>query len=253
MPHRILTTAELANYLHLARGDVERLMRESDLPYSLRGGRAVFQRGDVDAWASRRILGLTGKRLDVYHEQSMRGTRGVFPSGALIPELMRAEYIDLGLAPRTRASAVRSMVALAARTGRVFDPRELGKSVEEREALCSTALPGGVALLHARHHAEYRFEGSFVVLGRTIEAVPFGASDGRPTRLFFLICCQDDRIHLHTLARLCLLVLNTGIVGHLLDAPNASAAYDALLNAERAVLPKPAEPKPAPAKRRRDR
>ncbi len=240
MPHRTLNNEELTAYLHLARGDVERLIRETDLPHTLRGGRAVFQRGEIDAWASRRILGLPGKGLDSYHEKSMRGTHGIFPGGALIPELLRIEYIDLTLAPRTRASAVRNLVALADRTGRVVDPRGLIRSVEEREALCSTALPGGLALLHARHHEEYCFEGSFVVLGRTVDAVPFGAPDGRPTRLFFLICCQDERIHLHTLARLCLMALNTEILGQLLEAPEANAAYAALVQAERAVLPKPA-------------
>ena len=33
----------------------------------------------IDAWASRRILGLPGKRLGVYHEKSVRGTRAIFP------------------------------------------------------------------------------------------------------------------------------------------------------------------------------
>lgn len=252
MPHRTLTIAELTTYLHLGRGDVERLMRETDLPYTMRGGRAVFQRGEVDAWASRRILGLPDKRLDDYHEKSTRGTHVVFPGGALIPELLRPEYIDLALAPRTRASAVRTMVELAARTGRVLEPRELLKSVEEREALCPTALPGGLALLHARHHAEYRFEGSFAVLGRTLEAVPFGAPDGRPTQLFFLICCEDERIHLHTLARICRLASKTAIIGQLLAAPDATAAYEALVAAERAVLPKSFATEPDPAQRRRD-
>ena len=56
------------------------------------------------------------------------------------------------------------MVALAEGTGRVLHPRELLQSVEERESLCSTALPGGLALLHSRHHTEYSFDGSFVVL-----------------------------------------------------------------------------------------
>ena len=252
MPHRTFTSDELTDYLHLAPGEVERLMRESDLPYAWRGGRAVFQRGEIDAWASRRILGLPGKRLDVYHEKSGQGTRGIFPDGALIPALIRAEYIDLALAPRTRASAVRTMVALAVRTGRVLDPRELLKSVEEREALCPTALPGGLALLHARHHAEYRFEGSFVVMVRAVQPVPFGAPDGQPTQFFFLICCQDDRIHLHTLARLCLLARNTDVVAQLFAASDASAAFNALVNAERAVLPQPAGKKPAHTKRRRN-
>jgi PTS system nitrogen regulatory IIA component len=203
----------------------------------------VFLRSEVDAWASRRILGLPEKRLHVYHEKSVRGTRSIFPGGALIPELMRPEYIDLALASRTRASVIRDMVALAGRTGRVLEPRELIKSIEEREVLCTTAQPGGLALLHPRHHAEYRFEGSFVVLGRTVQPVPFGAPDGRATQLFFLVCCEDDRIHLHTLARLALLALNTKIVSQLFEAPDAPEAYEALVAAELTVLPPPDTPK----------
>ncbi len=249
MSHRIFNVEELTAYLHLAPGDVERLMRDSDLPHTQRGGRPVFRRSEVDAWASHRILSLPGERLDAYHEKSARGTHAIFPDGALIPELLNPGYIDLALSSRTRASVVRDMVALAEHTGRLLDPRELLQSIEEREALCSTALPGGLALLHARHHAEYRFEGSFIALGRTVQAVPFGAPDGRATQLFFLICCQDDRIHLHTLARLCLLAMNTEVIAQLFDAPDATTAYNLLVEAERSVLPKPAEA-PAPRSKR---
>ena len=143
------------------------------------------------------------------------------------------------------------MVALAEGPGRVLHPRELLPSVEEREALCSTALPGGLALLHARHHTAYRFDGSFVVRGRTVQTVPFGAPDRGSTLLFFLVCCDDDRIHLPTLARLCLLTMKTDLVAQLLRAPDADTAYEALVNAERAVLPPPAEQKLSRSKRRR--
>ena len=239
MPHQTFNSEELTAYLHLVPGDVERLIRENGLPHEVRGGRTVFRRGAVDEWASQRILGLPGKGLAVYHAKSMRGTREVFPGGALIPELLRADYIDLALASKTRPAVIRDLVALAERTGRVFDPRELRASVSEREALCPTALPGGLALLHARHHAAYRFEGSFIVLGRTIQAVPFGAPDGRPTQVFFLICCEDDRIHLHTLARLCLIAQKTDVIAQLFDAADANAAYEALVAAEKLVLPPP--------------
>lgn len=252
MPHRVFTTEELADYLHLTVADVERLMRETDLPHTMRGGRRVFQRGEIDAWASKRILGLPGKRLDVYHEKSLRGTREVFPEAAVIPELLRPGYIDLALPSKTRAAVIRDMVALADRTGRLFDPKELRQSVEEREALCPTALPGGFALLHARHHAEYRFEGSFLVLGRTVQAVPFGSPDGRATQVFFLICCEDDRIHLHTLARLCVLAMKTDVIDQLFAAEDATTAYDALVAAERSVLPPPVVEEKAPSKRHRN-
>ena len=90
---------------------------------------------------------------------------------------------------------------------------------------------------HARHHAAYRFEGSFIVLGRTIQAVPFGAPDGRSTRLFFMICCEDDRIHLHTLARLCLLAQKTDVIAQLFEVSDAPAAHEAMVAAEKSVLP----------------
>jgi nitrogen PTS system EIIA component len=244
MAHRSFTSEELMRYLHLGPGDVERLMRETDLPYSVRGGRAVFLRTEIDAWASKRILGAPTKRLDWYHARSVRGTKDVFPHLALIPELLQPAYISLELPSKTRASVLRDMVALADQTGRVFDPREFLRSLEDREAMGSTAVPGGLALLHAKHHADFRFEGSFLMLGRTVQPVPFGAPDGRSTRLFFLLCCDDDRIHLHTLARLCMIALKTKAVAELYDTPDAEAAFQLLLAAEQAVLPPPTnEPK----------
>lgn len=239
MAHRTLTPGELAGYLHVSDSDIERLLRETDLPREERGGKLIFRRSEIDAWASRRIIGMPSRRLDDYHQQSMRGTKEIFVNNALIPELLRPEYINLHLTAKTRASAIRDMVALAESTGRVFDPRELLSSVKAREDLCSTALPGGVAMLHARNYDAYHFESSFIVVGRTIQNVPFGAPDGGPTRLFFLICCQDDRIHLHTLARLCMIAMKTDVLARLREADDATAAYEALVTAEQAVLPKP--------------
>ena len=196
----------------------------------------LFRRGEIDAWASQRILGLTPRRLDAYHERSMQGTLQVFPDRSLIPDLLKPDHIDLELRSKTRASAIRDMILLANLTGRVFDARELLASVEAREALCSTALPGGFALLHARQLEAYRFEGSFIVLGRTIQDIPFGATDGQATRLFLLVCCQDERIHLHTLARLCLIAQKTDVISRLRDAANADSAYEIVAAAEQAAL-----------------
>lgn len=237
MASRTLTIEEVAAYLHVARRHVERLIREGDLPCTMRGGRMLFFRDEIDEWASQRLLRLPGQSLDWYHQKTMQGTRLLFPKAAVIPVLLQPEYIDLALPAKTRAAVIRDMVGLAERTGRVFDPRELRDSVEAREALCSTALPGGFALLHARQMQPFRFEGSFVVLGRSIQAIPFGSPDGRASRLFFLICCQDERIHLHTLARLCQLVRKTKVLAELLDAADAPAAYAALVAAEVALLP----------------
>lgn len=236
MPYRTFDLAAAAGYLHLTRGELEQLVKTTDIPHERRGGRIVFLRGELDAWASRRILGLPPQRLDDYHQKSTRGTRAIFAADSLIPELLRPGDIDPALTSRTKKSVIRDLVALAEKTGRVLDPAELRASVEAREDLCSTALPGGLALLHCRNHQSYRFEGSFIVLGRTVQEIHFGAPDGHPTWLFFLICCQDERIHLPTLARLCLMVQKTDLIAGLFAATGAEAMYAALIEAEQTVL-----------------
>ena len=104
-----------------------------------------------------------------------------------MPEIIRPEFIEPALTAKTKASVLRQMVALAEKTGRVCDPRALLEGLEAREELCSTGIPGGLALLHTRNPEPYLFETAFLALGRTIQQIPFGAPDGQPTNLFFLI------------------------------------------------------------------
>lgn len=238
MPHKVFSLEEVGRYLHLSRQDVERLVQAGDIPFQKRGRRLVFVRAEIDAWASKRILGLEAERLAEYHARTSAGTQEIFPNRAIIPALLRPEYIEPRLSAKTKASVLREMVNLAERTGLVVDPRELLASLEAREALCSTGLPGGLAVLHPRHHQPYMFEASFMVVGRTTQQIPFGALDGQPTDLFFLICCQDDRIHLHTLARLCTVAQRTDALAQLRAALDAEAMFNALAAAELQVLPK---------------
>ncbi len=236
MPHRTLSLEEVADYLHLRPEEVERLLKTADMPHMMRGDRPVFLRGDIDAWASCRILGLPDRRLTAFHEQTTSRIRSIRDEDALMPELLRSEYIDLNLQARTKPAVIREMVEFAGRTGRVNDPKALLESVLAREELCSTALPGGMALLHARHHEDFLYDSSCLLLGRTVATIPFGASDGGHTRLFFLLCCQDDRLHLHTLARLCMMASKTDLLAQLWHAPDADSAHAILGECEQTTL-----------------
>jgi mannitol/fructose-specific phosphotransferase system IIA component (Ntr-type) len=148
------------------------------------------------------------------------------------------DCIDPALPAKTKSSVLRELVALAGKTGRLNDPQSLVSSLEGREALCSTGMPGGFALPHPRVPDPYLCEGSVIVLGRTVQEIPFGAPDGRPTNLFFLICCQDDRLHLHTLARICLMAQKTEILEQLRQCTDAESMHDSLLRSEEEALAK---------------
>ena len=122
------------------------------------------------------------------------------------------------------------------KTGRLNDPKELLAGLKARENLCSTAMPNGFALPHPCCHDPYLFETSFIVIGRTIQEIHFGASDGQPTNLFILVCCQDDRLHLHTLARLCLIAQETNLLAQIQSATDAGYIFNGLVAAEKGGL-----------------
>jgi PTS system nitrogen regulatory IIA component len=242
MPYQLLNLEEVAMYLHLTNADVERRVKDREIPFEKRGGRVIFRKSEIDAWASQRILGLPEQRLEEYHRKSTRGTRELLPQEAILPEMLGRGAVNSAMNSKTKASALRDLVALAEKTGQLTDPRELLESLETREELCSTALPGGLAIPHPRFHQPYLFESSFIVVGRPIQEIHFGAPDGQPTDLIFLLCCQDDRIHLHTLSRLCMMALKTEMLSQLRAVPDATAMRDCIIAAEQEVL---AERKPS--------
>lgn len=237
MPYRLLNIEEVADYLHLPVAEVARRVKEHEIPFEKRGTRVVFRKSEIDMWASKEILGLADRPLADYHQKSTQGTRNSLPQQVLLPQMLARGAMDSAMKAKTRASLLRELVALADKTGQICDAKELLASLEARELLCSTAVPGGLALPHPRFHDPYLFESSFLVVGRPIQEIHFGAPDGCPTTLFFLICCQDDRLHLHTLARLCFMAQRTRMLAHLREAPDATAMRDCLIAAEREVLP----------------
>ena len=185
MPYRVFNLAEAAEYLHLTEDRVEELARRGEIPCERQGGRLVFRHNAMDEWASRRLLGFGDERLADFHRRSTAKYHDLSSDAAIIPSLIRPEWIEPRLGSRTKASVLRDMVELAERTGKLCYRTELLDSLIEREKLCSTALAGGLALLHPRNHEPYMFEDSFVVVGKTIAQVPFGSPTGPPRTSFF--------------------------------------------------------------------
>jgi excisionase family DNA binding protein len=236
MAYQILSLEAVAEYLHLTPEDVAQRVKRNEIPHEKRGRRIVFSKEEVDLWASQRILRLPSRRLTEYHDKSTRDTSQILPRQTLLPEMIQPGFMAPDLPGKTKSSILHELVALAGTTGLLNNAKDLLASLEAREVLCSTGMPGGFALPHPRVPDPYLFESSFIVLGRTRQDIHFGAPDGRPTNLFFLICCQDDRLHLHVLARICLMAQKTAVLDQLRQSPDASSMHASLLAAEEEAL-----------------
>jgi excisionase family DNA binding protein len=236
MPYRVFNLEEVARYLHLTTEDVQQRVKHHEIPFEMKGERLLFRKKEIDLWASQRILGLSESRLAEYHHNSTHATRGDLPRPDILASMLELGAVDSAMKAKTKASMLHELVGLAEKTWQVSDPKELLASLEAREKLGTTAAPGGLALPHPRFHEPYLFEASFIVVGRPIQEIHFGAPDGRPTDLFFLLCCQDDRLHLLTLARLCLMACKTELLAELRQAPDALTMRESIIAAEKKIL-----------------
>jgi len=236
MPYRPLTLQQAAMRLHLSVQAVEQLVKYQEIPFVRRGEEPIFNRRELDLWASQRLLGMGANHAAEVHRAFTPQRSAVDEHECLVPRLFCAEWIDPALQSKTKPSVLRDMVKLAARTNLLYDDAALLRGIEERETLCSTAIDQGVAFLHARDHDPNICGDSFVVLGRSAQPLFAGAADGRTTDLFFLLCCQDDVLHLHVLARLCAMAHSTQLLADLRLAATSAEMLIALVRNEDAVL-----------------
>lgn len=236
MPFRVFNLAEAAEYLSMREAALEDLARRGEVPCMHQGGRLQFRHNEIDEWASARVLGMEQDRLADFHRRSTATYHDLSPDVAIMPGLIRPEWIAPRMTCRSKSSVLHDMTEQAEATGLLCYKQELLDSLNEREKLCSTALSGGLALLHPRNHEPYMFEDSFIVAGKTIAQIPFGSPDRSTTDIFFLVCCQDDRIHLHVLARLCMMCHRTSLLLEMRETDDVKELHRLFLACEQEVI-----------------
>jgi excisionase family DNA binding protein len=236
MTYQTLNAEAVAEYLHLTPDDIAQRVKCNEIPFEKRGRRFVFPKDEIDLWASQRILRLPDRRLTEYHRKSTRDTSAVPARQSLLAELIRPEFVVAAMEAKTKSAVLRELVALAEMTGYVNNSRDFLASLVSREARSSTGMPGGFALPHACVLDPYLFETSFIVLGRTAQPIYFGAPDSESTSLFFLVCSKEGPLHLHILARLCLIARATTVLRELREASDAPSMHTRLLAAEEEAM-----------------
>lgn len=230
MPFSNMTLEELARHIGMDAREVRRLAERGVLPGQLIGGQWRFNRAAVLDWLQREMHTLGDS-----HVQNLERAMSPVRDEAILERLLPLDGVEMSLDARSRTSVLRNLVRLAERTQLVYAADEILGALEQREALCSTALAGGFAFPHPRLPLPYATAQPLICLGHVRAGIPFGAPDGRLTYIFVLVCSHDDRQHLQSLARLAA-VFQMGVCERLREIDDPDEAREALLECEREVL-----------------
>lgn len=135
-------------------------------------------------------------------------------------------FVDLALAPGSKEDVLESLVGLLSRSPRLKDPKRFLADVIAREKLVTTGVGHGVAFPHAKSDA---VQGVVFAFGRSTGDVDFGALDGLPVRLVFLIGAprqsEPSRVYLNLMARLSFLMKDEGNRNLLLRAESTDDVF----------------------------
>ena len=157
----------------------------------------------------------------------------------MLSKLFSTPAMELALRAGDRESVFRDLIALVpglddgARAGLLL-------SLLGRERLGSTGLGRGVALPHTR----YAINGvtrTQIIFGRHREGINYGALDGQPVKLFFLLLAADVAQHLQILSRLSRLLRDGRLREELLSVSSPHEVLRAIEEAEQRIQ-SPASP-----------
>ena len=163
-----------------------------------------------------------------------------------IVDLLSPEKIALGASAADKEGAIDLLVDLQAKSGCLTDRETYKQAILARESQTSTAIEMGIAVPHAKSACVTSPSLAACILK---EGVDYGAMDGQPSDLFFMIAAPlNGDLHLEILSHLMVLLMDFNFVSELRSAPDAKAFMAVIDKFEAAKFPDeaPAEV-PAPA------
>lgn len=138
-----------------------------------------------------------------------------------IVDLLSRDKIALGAQARDKESAIDLLVDLQAKGGCLTDREAYKKAILAREAQTSTAIEAGIAVPHAKSDCVSAPSLAACILK---EGVDYGAMDGQPSDLFFMIAApMDGDLHLEILSHLMVLLMDPDFSAQLRQAQDADA------------------------------
>lgn len=162
----------------------------------------------------------------------------------MIDNMTNPRLICLALHSTSKADLFAEMAAMLAADGAISDRDQFLADVWAREELDCTGFEQGVALPHAKSAAVVR---PALAIGISQSGIDYGAEDGQPSRLIFMIASPKDGAdhHIGVLAELSTRLLEPGFIEQMKQVTTTQAAL-ALLQHGPAATTAAAKPAVAP-------
>jgi len=185
-----LTVRDAARMLQVSEKTVYRWLSDRGLPAHRVGDQYRFNRAELLEWV---IANRVNASPDLFEEPAIP-----LPQ---LAEALAAGGVHYRLEGRDRDAVLRS-VAQTLRLPEGTDPEFVFQVLRGRELLGSTAVGDGVAIPHPRHPLVLHVTRPSIALCFLETPIEYGALDGMPVSVLFIILSPSVRAHLHLLSRL---------------------------------------------------
>ncbi|MEW5693747.1 MAG: PTS sugar transporter subunit IIA [Candidatus Hydrogenedentota bacterium] len=149
-----------------------------------------------------------------------------------ITEIMSEDLIEPSLKATTKDEVIEELVDLALKKQKNIDKSAIIAAVKQREELMSTGIGNDIGLPHAKTNA---VPDLIIAFGRSLKGIDFGALDGRPVKIFYLLLAPEDQSgpHVKALAHISRLLKHAYFRDALLSAKNAKEIYEIIKEEEK--------------------
>ncbi|EEW11526.1 Phosphotransferase system fructose-specific component IIB [Vibrio mimicus VM573] len=147
---------------------------------------------------------------------------------SMINQLINANLIQLDLQANSKQEVFEELINILHAQGRISEKATFLNDIQAREELGNTGFEDGVAIPHAKSAAVTQ---PAVAIGVSKKGIDYGAEDGLPSKLFFMIASPDggDDHHIEVLAELSSKLIEEGFIDAFLNAETSEQALEILL------------------------
>ena len=164
----------------------------------------------------------------------------------MMKEILNEQLIKLDLAATDKEAVFNELADVLVNAGKVSDKETFVKGLWEREATGNTGFEDGVALPHAKSSAVIA---PAIAVGVSKAGIEYGAEDGEPSKIFFMIASPEKAsdFHVEVLASLSSKIIEPSFLEDLQNATSSEQAL-ALFTADEDTTASSPETTQGPAK-----